>query len=47
MGFFQNDSHPIAENIARTGFYVPSGLGLSEDDITYVCNCLIEFDQSI
>ena len=47
MGFFQNDSHPIAENIARTGFYVPSGLGLSEDDITYVCNCLIEFDQGI
>ena len=33
MGLFQGERYPVAENIARRGFYVPSGLGLSEDDI--------------
>lgn len=32
MGLFKNESYPIAENIARCGFYLPSGLGLSEVD---------------
>lgn len=30
MGLLQNESHPVAERIARRGFYVPSGLALSE-----------------
>lgn len=29
MGLFKDDKHPIAEKIARQGFYLPSGLGLS------------------
>jgi perosamine synthetase len=32
MGLFKNESYPIAENIARCGFYLPSGLGLSPAD---------------
>jgi perosamine synthetase len=33
MGLFPNDSHPNAERIARRGFYLPSGLALTEDQI--------------
>jgi perosamine synthetase len=40
MGFFANERYPHAEKIARNGFYVPSGLGLSEDDVSYVCKTL-------
>lgn len=36
MGLFEGESYPVAENIARRGFYVPSGLGLSEQDIREV-----------
>jgi len=31
-GMFEGCSFPVAERIARRGFYVPSGLGLSDDD---------------
>lgn len=32
MGLFKNEKYPIAENLARNGFYLPSGLGLSIED---------------
>ena len=36
MGLFAGESYPVAENIARRGFYLPSGLGLSDEDIREV-----------
>ncbi len=33
MGLFDGESHPVAERIARRGFYVPSGLALTEAEI--------------
>jgi len=33
MGLFSGEKYPIAENIARRGFYIPSGLGLTEEQI--------------
>ncbi|UCV06662.1 DegT/DnrJ/EryC1/StrS family aminotransferase [Dechloromonas denitrificans] len=30
MGLLQNEHHPVAERIARRGFYIPSGLALTE-----------------
>ena len=30
MGLFVNDMHPVAESLARRGFYIPNGLSLSE-----------------
>ncbi len=33
MGLFEGESHPVAERIARRGFYVPSGMALSEAQI--------------
>jgi len=31
MGLFDGETYPVAENIARRGFYIPSGLGLSDE----------------
>lgn len=36
MGLFENESYPVAEKLARNGFYIPSGLGLSDEEITKV-----------
>lgn len=33
MGLFEGESHPVAERIARRGFYVPSGMALTEAQI--------------
>jgi perosamine synthetase len=31
MGWYENERLPVTERIARRGFYVPSGLGITED----------------
>jgi perosamine synthetase len=36
MGLFNGTSCPVAERIARRGFYIPSGLALNEDQIKTV-----------
>ena len=33
MGMFKNEKYPVSENIARRGFYIPSGLGITEKQI--------------
>jgi len=35
-GLFINEKYPVAEKIARQGFYLPSGLTLTEDQIETV-----------
>ncbi len=45
MGLFAGESYPVAENLARCGFYIPSGLGLSNEEIDLVCKTLIEWKQ--
>lgn len=44
MGLFRKERYPVAERIARNGFYLPSGLGLSDTDqrtiIDYILNSL-------
>lgn len=32
MGLFRKESYPVTERISRNGFYIPSGLGLSDED---------------
>lgn len=41
MGLFKNESYPIAERLARNGFYIPSGLGVSNDQIKTVCQSIL------
>jgi perosamine synthetase len=40
MGMLQNENHPVAERIARRGFYVPSGLALSEVQMVEVAEAV-------
>lgn len=42
MGLFQNETHINAENIARNGFYIPSGLGITDKQIDIVSDILLE-----
>ncbi len=42
MGLFKDESYPIAENIARRGFYLPGGSGLTDAQLTYVTRSLID-----
>jgi perosamine synthetase len=41
MGLFEGSRYPVAERIARRGFYIPSGLGLSERQIKTAAERLI------
>ncbi|WP_281637400.1 DegT/DnrJ/EryC1/StrS family aminotransferase [Flavobacterium marginilacus] len=42
MGLFKNESYPAAEKLARNGFYIPSGLGLTNEEIADVINVMIK-----
>ena len=33
LGLFENEQYPVAENIARRGFYIPSGMALTGEQI--------------
>ena len=33
MGLFAGESHPVAERIARRGFYIPSGMALTGEQM--------------
>ncbi len=43
MGLFHGEHYPIAEKLARNGFYIPSGLGLSQPDMHTVVSRIREF----
>lgn len=38
MGLFKGQSFPVAERIARRGFYIPSGLALKDEEVEEVAN---------
>lgn len=37
MGLFQSESYPVAEELGRRGLYLPSGSGLTEEQIESIC----------
>jgi perosamine synthetase len=41
-GLFLNERYPIAERMARQGFYLPSGLALTPDQLSSVCEAVKE-----
>lgn len=45
-GWYKNEKYPVAEHIARNGFYIPSGLGLKDEEINVVASTLIAILQS-
>ena len=40
MGLFSNEKYPVSERLARNGFYLPSGLGLSDKDVNTVISTM-------
>jgi perosamine synthetase len=42
MNLFRGESYPIAERLSQRGLYLPSGSGLHEDQIKYVCEAIKE-----
>lgn len=40
MGLFAGENYPVAERIARRGFYVPSGLALTDEQIEKVVSAI-------
>lgn len=42
MGLFIDENYPVAERIAHQGLYLPSGLTITEEQITFVSNTLQE-----
>jgi perosamine synthetase len=42
MGLFKGESYPIAEHLYKNGFYIPSGMDLSDDEIDFVTKSVIE-----
>lgn len=42
MGLFEGEHYPVSERLARRGFYVPSGLALTEDQIREVATVIRE-----
>lgn len=47
MGLFKNESYPVAEQIARRGFYIPSGLGQNKQDFNAVVNAISTYYEAI
>ena len=37
MGLFRGEKYPVAEELGRQGLYLPSGSGLTRDQIEYIC----------
>lgn len=42
MGLFEGESYPVAERLYRQGFYIPSGMALTEQQIEKVAETVIE-----
>ena len=40
LGLFVNEKYPVAEKLARNGFYIPAGLGLSLEDLKRVADII-------
>jgi perosamine synthetase len=40
IGLFAGETYPVSERLARRGFYVPSGLALTESQMDQVAEAL-------
>jgi len=47
QGFFRGVSHPVAEKLGQGGFYFPSGLSLTDEDVKFVCDCFRAATQKV
>lgn len=47
MGLFEGEKYPIAERLYDKGFYVPSGLGLTDEQMAYVAGQVHLLDKEL
>lgn len=47
MGFYRGEKYPIAEWLGEKGFYIPSGLTLTEEQMKYIAEQVMELDKEI
>ena len=47
LGLFEGDDYPVTERIAEYGFYLPSGLALTSEQIDTVCDAVEEVINGI
>ena len=40
LGLFGNEQYPVADTLAERGLYLPSGLALTDEQISQVCNAV-------
>lgn len=45
-GYFANEQYPNAEHISKMGFYIPSGLGLSHQQMQTVADTVVKIAES-
>jgi len=45
-GWYQNETYPVAEELSRRGFYLPSGLAITEGQVARVCDTIKEIQSS-
>lgn len=45
MGLFTGEKYPVAEWLAEKGFYIPSGLSLTEEQMQYIAEKVTELDS--
>jgi len=45
LGLFEGESYPVSEEISRRGMYLPSGSGLQEEEIEFVCATLKQIKE--
>src|SRR5262249_10852576 len=40
MGLFHGEKYPVSEHLSQNGFYLPSGLKITESQIDQVCDAV-------
>lgn len=45
MDLFKGEKYPVAEKLSRKGMYLPSGSGLKEKEIKYICDTIKEIQK--
>lgn len=40
LGLFEGESYPVAENLAKKGLYIPSGMAMTKEQIEAVAECV-------
>jgi len=47
LGLFNRESYPVAQELSRKGLYLPSGSGLKEEQVDYICSVVRETYKSV